>query len=299
MTAVCCKCLQPIETGDAWYGLHPSCFTQWFKTTKLQEFSDIIPRSSSQIPLERHAKNTSFFHGAFRKYSSRLGNQNFILKVMQEGHPELPATEFVCNQIYEVLGVKIPNYYLIRYPEHHFCFVTKNFMSSLSNASLIHIYHYLKNKADYTCEKLVAIIGDKTQRRAEQERFVYLTLVDSLIGNHDRHGRNLGFIQSPKGFSLAPFYDNPSFVGLDNSFMLGADLQPRGAIFTQNSQEPTIQDYITEWTRLGYQDVVQRFQQAVKLDKVHDIIYSSLLTDKRKAALFRLINQRGKAVCTM
>ena len=92
----------------------------------------------------------------------------------------------------------------------------------------------------HNCEHLVRIIGEKTRRRTEQERFVYLTLVDTLTGNHDRHGRNLGFIQTPKGLQLAPFYDNPSYIGLDDDLMLGADLQPRGAIFTEETDEPTV-----------------------------------------------------------
>ena len=71
----------------------------------------------------------------------------------------------------------------------------------------------MKNREEHNCERLVTIIVEKTGRRTEQERFVFLTLADSLIGNHDRHGRNLGFIQSPKGLRLAPFYDNPSIVG--------------------------------------------------------------------------------------
>ena len=72
-------------------------------------------------------------------------------------------------------------------------------MSHLPNSSLVHIYHYLKNREDHNCEKLVTIIDEKTGRRTELERFAFLTLADSLIGNHDRYGRNLGFIQSPKG----------------------------------------------------------------------------------------------------
>ena len=148
-------------------------------------------------------------------------------------------------------------------------------MSGLSNASLVHIYHYLKNSDEHNCENLVAIIGEKTGRRTEQERFVYLTLADSLIGNHDRHGRNLGFIQTPRGMQLAPFYDNPSFVGLDDDLMLGADLQPRGAIFTKETDEPTMKDYVREWNRLGYEEVVQRFRRGFfrKFDKILNRVY--------------------------
>jgi hypothetical protein len=253
----------------------------------------MTPRSQSLAPFDSQlGKNTSFFHGAFRKYSSQLGNHHYILKVIQKEHPELPATEFLCNQIYESLNIHIPDYYLIRYPNHHYCFVTKNFMHKLQNASLIHIYHYLKNRDEYNCEKIVSLIGKMTGRRIEQERFVYLTLADSLIGNHDRHGRNLGFIQTPKGIQLAPFYDNPSYIGLDDDFMLGADLQLRGAIFTKQTNEPTLKDYVQEWNRLGYENVIIRFRQHVSLNKIQDLVERSFIGEKRQKALMRLISQR-------
>lgn len=294
---LCCRCNKAVANEENWYGLHRLCFTEWFDLPELSHFSDIIPRSQSLVPLENQGKNTSFFHGAFRKYSSRLGEDNYILKVVQKGHPELPATEFLCNQIYEHLGIEIPNYYLIRYPDDHFCFVIQNFISKLQNASLVHIYHYLKNRGEHNCENLIAIIGEKTGRRTEQERFVYLTLADSLMGNHDRHGRNLGFIQTPKGMQLAPFYDNPSYVGLDDDLMLGADLQPRGAIFTKETDEPTMKDYVREWNRLGYENVVQSFQKKLSLEKLGAILEQSFIGKKRQKALFRLINKRSEELC--
>ncbi len=289
----CCKCKEYLDKEEKWYGLHEKCFVNWFDLSKPNHFLDIIPRSPSLAPLEEHGKNASFFHGAFRKYSSKLGENDYILKVIQEGHPELPATEFLCNEIYQSLGLEIPTYHLVRYPEDHFCFVTKNFMSKLNNSSLVHIYHYLDGR-EFDCETLVTIIGEKTGRRTEQERFVYLTLADSLIGNHDRHGRNLGFIQTPKGLLLAPFYDNPSFIGLDNDFMLGADLQPRGKIFTRESNEPKMRDYIKEWSRLGYDNVIEKFKKACVLDKLQHIVKGSFLSDKRQKALIRLIYKRGE-----
>jgi len=271
---------------------------KWFDLDEICKFADIIPKSqSSQTLSENHGINASFFQGAFRKYSSRLGKHNYILKVAQNEHPELPVTEFVCNQIYEYLKVQIPKYYLIRYPNDQFCFVTKNFMAEFKNSSLVHIYHYLKNKKEHNCEQLISIIGANTGRRTEQERFVYLTLVDSLIGNHDRHGRNLAFIQSPKGNILAPFYDNPSFVGLDDDSMLGADLQPRGAIFTKASTEPTMKDYIIEWNRLGYDHVIANFKKNLRIENIEAIINKSNLSEKRKAALFRLICKRREELC--
>lgn len=79
--------------------------------------------------------------------------------------------------------------------------------------------------------------------------------------------------------------------------MLEADLQPRGAIFTNNSEEPTMKDYVLEWNRLGYGNVVEAFRKTCSLEKLKYIVESSLLSEKRQQALMKLINKRGKELC--
>lgn len=295
MDSLCCYCTKPIiiNQEDAWYGLHKNCFIKYFNLKEITEFSDLIARSQSKAPLENRM-NISFFNGSYRKYSARLGKNNYIMKVEQKEYPELPTCEYLSNQIFESLDIQVPNYYLIKFPEDHFCFVTKNFMSGLISSDLVHIYHFIEDKMNYDCENIVRIIGKQTKRRLEQEKFVYLTLADALIGNHDRHGRNLGFIQTPKGMSLAPFYDNPTALALEEYSMLEADLQPRGSIFTKDTNKPAMKDYINEWTRLGYSNVIELFQKKYSFEKIKTFIEKSFLSEKRKKAFLKLIIKRSE-----
>jgi hypothetical protein len=295
MSLLCCRCHKEILSGDGWYGLHNQCFRKSFNEEPL-EFLDVAIRNLSQAPTERPSFNSSFFHGKFRKYSARLGGTSYILKVEQPEYPELPATEFICNLIYESLGVEVPPYHLIRFPEDSLCFATRNFMSDIETATLDHLYHFMHPKERYDCETLVNIIGEKTGRRIEQEKFAYLTLVDSLLGNNDRHGRNLGLIKTLKGVSLAPFYDNPSALAVENYSFLSADLQPRGAIFTKYSDEPTMKDYIAEWNRLGYQNMVNRFRKSVASGAFKQYLELQFLSEKRRNALKRLIEKRSEEI---
>ncbi len=297
MHTSCCKCFEKLALKNSWYGLHENCFKDWFSLPSVSHFLDLVARSQSQAPQENQMANISFFNGAYRKYSARLGESSFMLKVQQKEYLELPATEYLCNQIYESLAIEIPNYYLIRFPKDQFCFATKNFMSELIASDLVHIYHFVKNEKNHDCESLVTIIGEQTGRRVEQERFVYLTLADSLIGNHDRHGRNIGFIQSPKGMQLAPFYDNPSALALEEHSMLGADLQPRGSIYTKETDKPTMKDYVREWKRLGFGDIVDRFRKQHSLEKLQSLVENSYISEKRQKALLRLIFKRSEELC--
>jgi hypothetical protein len=298
LSTLCCHCCQTFSAKDTRiYGLHENCFKECFGSS--ENFIDFIARSQSAPPgpESQSQRNISFFHGAYRKYSAKLGKTNYILKVQQKEYPELPATEFLSNQIFRSLNILVPNHYLIRYPEDNFCFVTKNFMSDLIASTLDHIYHFVTDEKKYNCETLVGIIGEKTQRKKEQEKFVSLTLADSLIGNHDRHGRNLAFIRSAKGVWLSPFYDNPSALALEDSSILGADLQPRGAIFTKDSDKPTMKDYVLEWNRLGYSNVIQYFKKNLSLKTIKYLIEKSHLSKKRKEALLRLILKRYEELC--
>jgi len=63
--------------------------------------------------------------------------------------------------------------------------------------------------------------------------FIKTLLFDALIGNNDRHGRNLGFIVTSKGSTLSPIYDNVSYLSLESGGMLQAQHNPTGRINTK------------------------------------------------------------------
>ncbi|SCC90873.1 Uncharacterized protein SCG7109_AZ_00090 [Chlamydiales bacterium SCGC AG-110-M15] len=296
---ICYKCKKEICPKDKPFsGLHPSCFLDWFGLANVREFNDVIARESESNLGPFNDINSSFFHGKFRKYSAHLAGVSYLLKVKQDDFPELPHCEYVCNQIAQLLGLNIPAFYLIRFMGNLDTFVSRNFMQDFSNASLVHMYHFLEEKDEFDCETLKKIIENKTQRIKDIECFIEITLFDSLIGNHDRHGRNLGLIQTPDGFHLSPVYDNPSYIGIEINDLLGAIHEPRGKIITQKTSEPKLQDYVEEWKRLGHQDLVEKWLSKVfhLQNKLLDIINSSFMSEKRKEALLKLLNRRLEEV---
>lgn len=290
---LCYKCSKAItENEKALSGLHEACFLEWFRIPEASDFVDVISKkSSSNEPVP--GDNTSFFHGKFKKYSAILNEKSYILKVQEKDFLELPATEYLCNQLARHLGLHIPDFFLIRFQGVLETFVCENFMQKHLSSNLIHIYHFLQPKPEnFNCETLFRVIGDKTQRLEEIERFIELTLFDALIGNHDRHGRNLALIQSADGFKLSPFYDNPSYLGIEIQALLGAHHEPRGQIYTAHSREPKMLDYVKEWNRLGQIASVNKFRDKISIDGLTDIIEKSFVSDKRKESMIRLIKRR-------
>ncbi len=314
----CFKCQTAIK-GESVYGLHANCFLEWFELTDLSEFSDLDLKksthySSGHSSIEKITD--SFYHGRYHKYSAKLGSRQYILKVQESQYPDLPATEYVCNKIASLLGLNVPKYYLIRYQgaieidqvqsinekesqrkyeQEPITFVTKDFMQDYVG-NLNHIYKYLpKGEKNHNCENIVNVIKEQTGKLADVERFVEICLFDAFVGNHDRHGRNLGIIDTGKNRKLAPMYDNPSFLGIqkDDEFLL-AHFNPSGAIWTSDSKEPKLLNYIREFKKLNLEKPCQKFIKKImdKFPLLIEEIQNSEISERRKKAFIKLLNER-------
>lgn len=287
---ICYKCLKEL-TGNNRYGLHPECFAQWFNLSDGEmEFSELIRKTSDRDSL-RPELGSSLFQGKFKKYTARLSGDEYILKVCEKEYPELPQVEYLCNLAADRMGLSVADYFLINFYSSP-AFVSKIFLPDYGVSNLIHMYHFLSAREEFSVENIVKIIEKETGKLHDVERFLELCLFDSLIGNHDRHGRNLALIEDRHGRTLAPFYDNPGYLGIEDASFLKAHHSPRGKIYTAESHEPTLADYKREIIGLGHDDVVERFIKRCHLPKILDIFSSPIISDLRRLAFKRLITER-------
>lgn len=288
----CLKCqLQIDDPSSAHYGLHATCFTEWFNTPSSAEFISLQRRSSaSDQTANLSPQNTSFFHGKFKKYSADLNGDSYILKMRQDEAPELPEVEYLCNQIGKLLGVPVAEFYFIDFNGDR-TFVTKNFIKPGAPIDLQHIYHF---RADdqHSCEGIIRAITEKTERPHDVRIFIKTILFDALIGNHDRHGRNLAFIITANSNTLSPIYDNVSYLSLESGNMLKADFNPTGKISTSKTNEPNMRDYVKELKKLGYQNEIKEFYQTIKLAQLYQLIEESFCSTLMKQAMKTLLKKR-------
>jgi len=292
---ICLNCLQPLELDAAHYGLHNECFTSWFKIPSTAEFKSLIRRSSSSSEQNTNLspQNNSFFQGKFKKYSAELNDSSFILKMREAEAPELPEVEYLCNQIGQQLGILVAEFYIIDFYGDR-VFVTKNFIKSgTSPTDLQHIHHFRKDD-QHSCEHLIKVIAEETKKPYDVNRFIKSILFDALIGNNDRHGKNLGLIVTSKEITLSPSYDNVSYLSLEKGEMLKADFNPTGKISTQNTFEPRMCDYVKEFKKLGYIKQIKEFHQKADLSKIDCLISNSFCSDLMKQAIKKLIAKRHK-----
>ncbi|HQS84388.1 MAG: hypothetical protein B7Y25_05540 [Alphaproteobacteria bacterium 16-39-46] len=291
----CYKCHNPILKNELFHGLHYDCFHSWFKTTPEMNFTDIVlKKDEASLDSKLPSLHTSFFQGKFKKYSAKLGEKFYILKVQQTEYPELPFIEYLSNIIARKLGLTVPEFYLIRFLNEVDAFVVHNFMGNYTPGNLIHIYHFLNSSDEYSVRTILKILQDKIGRTEPIQQFIFMCLFDALIGNHDRHGRNIGLIETKKGYLLSPFYDNPSYIGIEDYNLLLAEHNPRGKIATSLTLDPTLKDYLFEFEDLGYHSIILDFIKKLQGVNFEEIINTYPLSEKRKIAFLSLIKHRKK-----
>jgi hypothetical protein len=108
----CFNCLRALRGGST-HGLHQECFRNWFGVDGSHTPFQLTMKTSGNSNDPNAEINFSFFHGKFRKYSAKLGRSSYIIKVRQPSFPDLPAMEFLCNQLAKKLGVNVPDFYFI------------------------------------------------------------------------------------------------------------------------------------------------------------------------------------------
>jgi hypothetical protein len=295
----CLRCNLPLLNQVKHYGQHFQCFQEIFRVSEKLEFDSLARKESSSKkdktqPNEPHL--TSYFAGNYKKYEGKLGQASYILKLSKAEYPELSAVEYVCNKIAYYCGLVVPTpFTLIEIENSELAFVSKNFMHTMKqHAALVHIHHYLPNgHKNFNVEILSRTIYEHTHSVQDVKMFFKTLLYDALVGNHDRHGGNLAFIETAKSKRLSPIYDNPSYLGLESGAMLNAQISPKGKIWTRDAQEPSLADYLLELERLGVSDISHEFFDGLDLKKIMQTIEEAVcLSDRMKTALKKLIGAR-------
>lgn len=298
----CLRCNKELSANDAHYGQHTTCFLQVFRVMEKVEFSSLVRKSSTSVTPNTEDNQTSphltsYFGGNYRKYEATLGDSKYILKLSKPEYPELAPVEYVCNKIAYHCGLTIPvPFTLIDYGEGELAFVSRNFMDKQPvHSTMNHLYHYkpLQDANHYTVEDIVKTIYRETGSATDTHMFFRMLLFDALIGNHDRHGRNLALVVTSKSKRLTPIYDNPSCLGLESGSILKATFSPRGKIWTKNSKEPEMIEYLDEMKRIGVLGLAEQFYNETSIDKIIQYINESLsLSLEMRDALKKLVKKR-------
>jgi hypothetical protein len=245
------------------------------------------------VQFVRVEASSSGFQGLLDKFGVTLGKDSFIIKPRSPMFPELPEIEFVSNQIADLIGIHVAEYGYWKMGKD-FVFVSKNFMTvSKSKDALIHFNRMVKGQ--WSCEAVVkSITQNSTSRDHDLRQFILVCLFDSLIGNSDRHSRNLAYLYKNGKYKLAPIYDSVSvMIAKKLGYQMIRDMDWGGKIRTKLSESPSFQDYVGEFRRLQLGRAVDlSLTKIKKLEKqVAQLIDHSYLSAMNKFILKERIEE--------
>jgi hypothetical protein len=238
------------------------------------------------VQFVRVEASSSGFQGLLDKFGVTLGKDTFIIKPRSPMFPELPQNEFVSNQIADLMGIHVAEYGYWKMG-NDFVFVSKNFMTvSKSKDALIHLNRMVKGQ--WSCEAVVkSITKNSTVPDRDLRQFILVCLFDSLIGNSDRHSRNLAYLYKNGKYKLAPIYDSVAvMIAKKLSYQMIKDMDWGGKLRTRSSESPNFQDYVAEFRRLRLKKVVD--QLLTKLKKIEKQVIQ-LVDDSHLNAINKFI----------
>lgn len=79
---------------------------------------------------------------------------------------------------------------------------------------------------------------------------------------------------------------------MEDPDFLSVQHEPRGAIATQTTLEPTMKDYVQEWIRLDLDEPIKLFRNRINILEINQLIQNSFISLERQNALIRLIERR-------
>lgn len=196
----------------------------------------------------------------------------------------IAENEYTCNRIAQAMGLRTARLFGLSEIDGQKAFVQEWF--SVNGFSLMSLYRYIEPGRPYSFSTIKDCIQEISSRPEEDTIFfAKIALFDCVIGNTDRHGRNLGFLVRDDSIRLSPVFDNISTTLPD--FKLKTRFNFSSRISTETSERPSVTQCVREVKKLWPKDFdrlvawLEETEMDVKIE-----IENSHLRDDQKIALF-------------
>ena len=160
------------------------------------------------------------YGGTEKKLGILINNYPYMLKFQKKtpfGHRNNTISEYIGSHVYQTLGIVCQDTYLGTYNGENVVackdFVEDNIQFVPFNDVGESTIEEDKEKYQYSYDDIMALLSANKKLTNVEETissFFDIYIVDSLLGNFDRHGGNWGFLKKDNKYSLAPVFDNGS-----------------------------------------------------------------------------------------
>ena len=243
---------------------------------------DISDRQVKPVILP-HLTNTPVYPGAFLKYGVVIDKVEYLLKTSGT-HIDMAEGELVSNRLATLFGLNVPSFRKCVSKGSVF-FGSVDFTKNNNEHVRLHHFSELMPEypQDWDCLHIIEKIREVSSSPDEDvASFVRMIVFDSVVGNNDRHSKNIGFLSTSAGLRLSPFYDNCSYVALMNKIDTKLNVVIRGVVGAGSESEPTLKDYVECLECLGFGGLLAEISSGVDLSGALAVIKAGKMRGWRK-----------------
>ena len=168
-----------------------------------------------------------YYSGSEKKIGIVFANSNWMIKFRKNniyGETTNDISEYLGSKIFNLLGLKAQEVMLGTYRNENVV-ACKDFLSGKNYTPFNDVSESSldddKTKYTYSYNDIMTLI-EKNKKILDKQEAISLFwktyVVDALIANRDRHGKNWGFIKNSNKYYPAPIFDNGDslFAGLND-----------------------------------------------------------------------------------
>lgn len=163
------------------------------------------------------SKSGITYSGSERKCGIVFCNANWMIKYRKKnynGELTNDISEYLGSKIFSLLGFEAQQVLLGTY-ENEFVVACKDFMSGINFTPFDDVgessLEIDKSDSSYTYDNIQSLILQNNKivdKKEAIELFWNVYIVDCLIANDDRHGKNWGYLKKNNQYFPAPIFDN-------------------------------------------------------------------------------------------
>ena len=258
------------------------------------------------------------YGGSEKKTGIFFANQRWMLKYRKKtmyGQVYNDVSEYLGSNIFSLLSFNVQETILGIY-KNEFVVACKDFISDNQFTPFDDVGESSidddKNKYSYSYNDICSLIN-KNKKIADKEEVTSLFwetyIVDALIANNDRHGKNWGFLKKDNKYYPAPIFDNGNSLfsmfadeeEMKNVLSNKEELEeyvyqtPRSVIKNDNG----LNDYYSVISSKQYEEcnkALLKIVPLIEIDRIDMLIDSTDISDIRKEFLKTIIKMRYELI---
>lgn len=272
------------------------------------------------IDFSRCKSSRKGYGGSEEKLSLIYDGERYMVKFQKDSPFGLRynhISEYVGSHIYNMLGIKAQETMLGKYHDR-FVVGCKDFLGD--DEKFVPFNDVGESTIDddmdnyqYTYEDILELINANrklTNVEEAEDTFFDMFILDSLIGNFDRHGMNWGFIKLDDKYKLAPVFDNgscmyPSMILEDDMERVMSDpLETDKRVYEfptsqilLNGKKSSYFDVISSLKFKGVNDALKRVYKKIKMKDIYELIDEiEIISDTHKKFYKHMLKNRYEKI---